>query len=372
MRINPRMLINKKTGKIYFNSFIPRPLQEIEKELVFDIDVIDCICEIGNLRTCLKNFLKEHDFSPYLHLFKKLDAYYSLKIFNMNLNPITIFAPSYNEDSAAAFNGYLTALDFSFENYYKDFQTFFKEINAFLITDCLQRPGKIRKISIVKNSKLIPVHPRDINISLNYLFSYLADDSKITPYLKASLVYYQFLAISPFQSGNHRQARILLATYFLKENIFPIHPFSLSYYFYLHKEEYQETLINVRVKGDYQGWIKFFLLGIAKTLKNYRKILKEIVRIKEKNEALIENSNFSRTIKKNLFEALSYISTNPVTNIKTMSYALKRTYPTTATLVKILEDMQILTTRNENRRNRTYIYKELIQALYSSDTFPTD
>ena len=114
------------------------------------------------------------------------------------------------------------------------------------------------------------------------------------------------------------------------------------------------------------------MLGIAKTLKNYRKILKEIVRIKEKNEALIENSNFSRTIKKNLFEALSYISTNPVTNIKTMSYALKRTYPTTATLVKILEDMQILTTRNENRRNRTYIYKELIQALYSSDTFPTD
>lgn len=369
MKINPRMLINKKTGKIYFNSFIPRPLQEIEKELVFDIDAIDCICEIGKLNTCLKNFLKEHDFSAYITLFKKLDAYYSLKIFNLNLNPITILASHYNDTEAAVFNAYLRAMDFSLKKYYKDFQTFFQEVNGMLITDYMQRPGKIRKISIVKNSRLIPVHPRDINTSLNYLFSYLADDSKINPFLKASLLYYQFLAISPFQAGNHRQARILLATYFLKERIFPLYPFSLSYYFNLYKKDYQEALINVRIKGDYQAWIKFFLNGIIKTLKNFLEIFKKIIYIKEKNENMINNSTYSRTVKKNLFEALSYISTHPVTNIKSIAYALKRTYPTTAGLVKILEELHILSPRNENRRNRIYLFQEQIQALYSQETF---
>ncbi|RYZ82060.1 MAG: hypothetical protein EOP04_22800 [Proteobacteria bacterium] len=39
----------------------------------------------------------------------------------------------------------------------------------------------------------------------------------------------------------------------------------LSYFFKAHRTEYYARLTDVRMKGDWEGWIKFFLRGVSET-----------------------------------------------------------------------------------------------------------
>ncbi len=39
----------------------------------------------------------------------------------------------------------------------------------------------------------------------------------------------------------------------------------LSYYFKLHRTEYYDRLMAVRLKGDWEGWLRFFLRGVVQT-----------------------------------------------------------------------------------------------------------
>jgi hypothetical protein len=367
MNINPRVLINKKTGKIYFDRFIPRPLNEIEKELVFDIDLIHLLHRASKFLLHLSAYLKDNDFSVYIPLFRKIEAYYSLHVSSIEIDPVDILSGNskLRSPNLGFFESYLKASDFALENYQNlSFIALNEKINGLLIEDSACKSGSFRKTNFVSNIVLTPVHPKDIKCSMNKLSLYFEENSNLSFLIRAALIYYQFLAISPFQVGNHRQVKILILVYFHKQKLFYQFPLSLSRYFCRNLKIYYEALVDVRSKGDYLSWIELFLKGIENTVSQILKMLEKIIAIKYKNQKLIMESKYSKTIKKNLLQLLDYLGLNPVVEIKNICSDLSKSYPTVASSIEILQELNIIYSMNSNRRNRSYEYREHFHALF--------
>ena len=57
--------------------------------------------------------------------------------------------------------------------------------------------------------------------------------------------------------------RLLITFWLCQQGIMSKPLLYLSYYFKRNKLEYYDRLMNVRLKGEWEEWIKFFLKGVA-------------------------------------------------------------------------------------------------------------
>ena len=76
----------------------------------------------------------------------------------------------------------------------------------------------------------------------------------------------------------------------------------LSYYFKKNRMEYYDRLMDVRQKGDWENWIKFFLKGIAEVAVESTDSAKRILALREKYNEILSGYNNSNYI--NLLEQL--------------------------------------------------------------------
>jgi len=92
---------------------------------------------------------------------------------------------------------------------------------------------------------------------------YVHSNDKLAPLVRVGLVHVQFETIHPYLDGNGRIGR-LLATLLLEHWKLLTKPLLyLSLFFKRHREDYYRRLNAVRVEGDWEGWLDFFLDGVA-------------------------------------------------------------------------------------------------------------
>jgi Fic family protein len=120
---------------------------------------------------------------------------------------------------------------------------------------------------------------------------------------KAAILHYQFETIHPFYDGNGRTGRIVNVLYLILKGYLDIPILYLSSYFIETKPDYYRYLRTVTSEGQWEAWIRYFLLGIEKTAKN---TIAEIRRIKELLDRTIDmvREKAARIYSKELVEAL--------------------------------------------------------------------
>ena len=57
----------------------------------------------------------------------------------------------------------------------------------------------------------------------------------------------------------------------------------LSFYFKLHRAEYYDRLMAVRVEGDWEGWLRFFLRGVAQTAEEEAATAERLFELREQH-----------------------------------------------------------------------------------------
>ena len=77
--------------------------------------------------------------------------------------------------------------------------------------------------------------------------------------LEAAIVHYQFETIHPFADGNGRVGRILIPLVLLSRNLIATPVFYPSASMESRKDEYIDRMFAVSTKGDWSGWLRFFL-----------------------------------------------------------------------------------------------------------------
>ena len=151
-----------------------------------------------------------------------------------------------------------------------------------------KRPGEFRNSQnwigaagcTLRDAAFVPPPPHEMNDALAELETFLHDET-LPALVHAALAHAQFETIHPFLDGNGRVGRLLI-TFLLCGRGVLRHPLLyLSVYFKAHRAQYYDRLTAIRNDGDWEGWLGFFLRGVAETSEDATATAKAIVQLRE-------------------------------------------------------------------------------------------
>jgi Fic family protein len=231
-----------------------------------------------------------------------------------------------------------------------------------------KNPGEFRKTqnwigpqgSSLNNAKFIPANVSDMKDSMSELENFIHYDES-NSLIKIALAHYQFETIHPFLDGNGRIGRLLIGLMLKEYKILNADILYISYFFKRNRVEYYDRLMDVRSKGHYEQWIKFFLTGIFEAGSNSLECINLLVSLNKKNASLIEAT--IKGSKKTVLEVFNYIQSNPIIDIGETAKRIGKTYNTTSAAISKLQKLGILKVSNEQERNRVFAYEDYLAIL---------
>jgi Fic family protein len=227
-------------------------------------------------------------------------------------------------------------------------------------------PGKVRRAqnwiggSRPGNAVFVPPPPQAPPDLLADLERYIHADDDLPKLVRAGLLHVQFETIHPFLDGNGRLGRLLIGLLLEHWALLGQPLLYLSLFFKRHRAEYYRRLNAVRVDGDWEGWLDFFLDGVAttadETIAAARDLFSLVATDREKVLAL-ETSSLAAI---RLFELLPR---HPVVTAGTVQRLLKTTKPTAGRAVEALVAAGVLAETTGKRRDRAYSYRAYLDRL---------
>lgn len=247
-----------------------------------------------------------------------------------------------------------------------------REIHALLLNNVRgsnKNPGEFRTSQnwigppgcTLATASFVPPEPEEMKIALDDLEKYFYDDSFIPSLIKIAIIHSQFETIHPFLDGNGRMGRLLIAFWLCSQNILSQPLLYLSYYFKQNRNEYYQKLMDVRLKGEWESWIKFFLKGVASVSDEATDSAKQIIGLQQRYSELLgreerQSGNYIKLLN-NLFET-------PVISKKEVAELLEVSSNTAGTIVDKFCEIGILKDETpEKQRYKKYIFEEYFEIL---------
>ncbi len=187
------------------------------------------------------------------------------------------------------------------------------------------------------------------------------EDDGLSVLLRAGLAHVQFETIHPFLDGNGRVGRLLITLMLCQAGILHQPMLYLSLYFKQHRSEYYELLNNVRLTGNWEAWLSFFLEGVKTTADGAVGTVQRLNTMFRQDRDRIEKvAGRKAGSALRVHEALKsqMLLSLPATRLKT-----GLSYQATATAMDLLVSLGIAQEITGKRRNRLYVYKKYLSIL---------
>lgn len=209
----------------------------------------------------------------------------------------------------------------------------------------------------LQNATYVPPPPSMLMDCLDALEKFF-QESTLPPLITIGLIHQQFEAIHPFLDGNGRVGRLIIILYLVEHQILPSPILYLSAFFEATRNEYYDRLLAVNEKGDWQGWMEYFLNGIARQSED------ALNRIQRMQEAATKwKQLFVGKADKNCLLLIDDCMANPFMTVGGMAKKHKIAFPTAQRAIDKLEKAGILKQANDAKRNRIYCARKILDIL---------
>jgi Fic family protein len=279
--------------------------------------------------------------------------------------------PSPNSDVREVAN-YVEALDYALE------QPSDRRLAVYLIRE-LHRillegvrgshldPGQIRERQVVigrsgdrpENASFVPPPPTEVQPLLHDLERYVDSDDDIAPLIRIALVHYQFEAIHPFNDGNGRIGRLIIAILLKKWGLMAQPCLDLSAYVLRRRDEYIRRLQQVSFAGDWSGWIQFMLMGMEEQANDAFRRGELLLALRQRYFNRLRGEVKPDAIEPlvdELFEKQRLTAKRVQTLLDVSAMTAQRT-------VNRLVDMQVIVEASGKKRDRIFVAPEIIGIL---------
>ena len=202
-----------------------------------------------------------------------------------------------------------------------------------------------------------PVHA--MTSALDNLERFLHDTNSFPMLIHCALAHAQFETIHPFIDGNGRVGRLLITFLLCQREILQRPLLYLSSYLKARRTEYYDRLMAVRLSGDWEGWIKFFLQGVFEVSQAATATARNILELREQHRQRVK-----------VPALLDYLFEQPLVSIHLVQNRLGCGYPTASKYVEQFVEQGILRETTGYLRNRRYRYDPYLSLFESSDFAP--
>jgi len=219
------------------------------------------------------------------------------------------------------------------------------------------------------NAAFVPPPPQQVAGLLTDLERFIhAADADLPPLVRIALIHAQFETIDPFLDGNGRIGRLLIAALMEHWALLREPLMYLSGYLKQHQAEYYRRLSAIRDDGDWEGWVSFFLEGVAMASAEAERSIIDVASLITADRKRLLESPKAGPISYRLFELLP---TMPRFSVEHVRQRLETTFPTAGAAVKLLQDLGILTELTGQKKNRVYSYQAYVDLLSRCRTAAT-
>ncbi|MEQ1664989.1 MAG: Fic family protein [Bdellovibrionales bacterium] len=249
-----------------------------------------------------------------------------------------------------------------------------KEMHATLMTDVRgsnKTPGEFRRSqnwigrpgSTLLNAEFVPPPPEEVNQLMSELEKFIHTTDRVPPLIKVALIHAQFETIHPFLDGNGRLGRLLITYLLCMWKVLDKPLLYLSYFFKANRTEYYAKLMDIRFRGDWEAWIKFFLRGVQESAEMAATAATEIHKLHTRDRKTLQSLSSSST---GLLVYDQFCREPILTNAILVS-RIKSTKPTIQKALDALLSLGLINETSGKKRGRRYAYKEYLD-LITRDT----
>jgi Fic family protein len=211
-------------------------------------------------------------------------------------------------------------------------------------------------------ARFVPPPVVEMHASLHELETFLHAETSLPILVRVGLAHAFFETVHPFLDGNGRVGRLLITFYLVQERVLQEPILYLSIFFKRHRQEYYDRLQAVREKGDWEGWLGFFLEGVAAVSSEATRTARDIVALREAMRVRI-SENLGRRAASALI-LLEALFDRPILNVKAVGEITGLSQPAANALTNALTDEGILIEITGKRTYRVFRF-DLYLRLFS-------
>jgi len=218
--------------------------------------------------------------------------------------------------------------------------------------------------STLRDATFVPPPPQEMMAALGQLESFLHDEVPLPILLKVGLAHAQFETIHPFFDGNGRIGRLLITFLLCQKGVISRPLLYLSWYFKKKRTEYYERLQSIRDRGDWEGWLKFFLSGVEEVSHEATDTARKVIAMREiHRQQLLDNLGDRSGNALSLLESLFW---QPIVSVQSVTEVTKLAYSNANNLIKKMQELKLLRELTSKKRNRKFAYAPYL-ALFSDE-----
>ena len=229
-----------------------------------------------------------------------------------------------------------------------------------------KQPGNFRTSqnwiggSNINDAVFIPPVHTSIGELISDIEKFIHNDTIFVPeLLKIAIVHYQFETIHPFLDGNGRVGRLLITLYLVSVNLLKRPILYLSDYFERNRNQYFNSLMQVREKNDISQWMKFFLKGVIDVSEQGIDTLSEVMQLQKDVDEKIQSLK-SKT--HNAKMVINHLYQHPIIDAPKVVSFTGLSHPSAYKLIDDMERLGILMEITGGKRSKSYVFQSYINA----------
>ena len=282
-------------------------------------------------------------------------------------------APSVPLDDVVEVSSYVAALEHGLDRVREGFPLslrLIREMHSILLSKgrgSNQQPGAFRQSqnwiggSRPGNAAFVPPPADRLMECLDHFEKYLHwEERAYASLIDAGLIHVQFETIHPFLDGNGRIGRLLITFFLIMMGDLRQPNLYLSLFFKNNRPAYYQRLDAVRSTGDWEGWLEFFLTGVAETAN-------QVVETSQAIAALFKaDKDKMATLKRagiSAGQVHEILQQKAVVNATNAAEQLGVSVPTARTALNNLKDLAIVQDISGSGKERMYSYIRLDELL---------
>jgi Fic family protein len=209
------------------------------------------------------------------------------------------------------------------------------------------------------NALFVPPPAEYLNQCLGDLEKFL-HDTNLSVLIKSGIAHVQFETIHPFLDGNGRLGRLLITLLLCANDALNEPILYLSLYLKKKRHVYYELLQEVRIHGNWEAWLEFFLEGIYVSAKQAMKTIGQINALFERDLKKIASLGRARF---SCAQTLEYMKLLPQVSVSIVSTELGMTAPTARSALNQMTELGIIEELSGKKRDKVYVYRKYLDLL---------
>lgn len=229
-----------------------------------------------------------------------------------------------------------------------------------------KQPGEVRRLqnwiggTRPGNANFVPPPPQRLGDLLSQFEHAIHDASDLPPLVRVGLLHVQFETLHPYLDGNGRLGRLLITLLLRHWKLLSRPLLYLSLFLKLHRQEYYRRLGAVRTDGDWEGWLEFFLEGVAVVAEEAVTTARRLHAVVAQSRARLVARDDATVISVRLFELLPE---HPILTVNRAVQLLDCSRPAAAKALRVLEAAEVLKPLDARKKNRAVVFKEYLDYL---------